>query len=100
MVITRDKQMADSRHKPSLRFTANPKDILPVGNLYTRPASEAMGYVIPDNFRIKHLPARRAYAGADTWRVKGGMSGGAAGCCKGVASHLGAVPRAFLNYKG
>ena len=93
--------MADSRHKPSKRFVAEPKDIIATTQIYTRPQSEKQGYTIPENLRIKKLPAKHAY-GSHTWARKGGMMGGNAGCCKAVTSNngLGVVPQAFSNHKG
>ena len=62
------------------------------------PASEREAFVIPAHIVIKRLPARVAY-GADTWRIKGGISGGATGCCRGVTSNngLGIIPAAFIK---
>lgn len=95
--------MADSRHKPSKRFVAEPKDIITTAPLhkFARPQSEKQGYAIPEGFRIKKLPAKHAY-GSHTWARKGGMMGGNAGCCKAVTSNngMGVIPQAFSNHKG
>ena len=49
--------------------------------------------------KIKTLPAGRAL-NSDTWRKKGGMSGGSSGSTRGVCScnGMGVVPAAFTNH--
>jgi hypothetical protein len=55
--------------------------------------------MIPKGFKVKVYPTRRAYAGADTWRLKGGMMGGSSGSCRGSTSNngMGVVPQAFCK---
>ena len=53
------------------------------------------------NAKITRYKAARAYAGSHTFRNKGGMMGGSAGCCKGATSNNGmnTIPKAFVNNK-
>ena len=67
--------------------------------MYTRPTSEKLGYTIPQGFKVKTYPVKRAYAGSHTWPQKGGMMGGSSGSCRGATSGngIGVVPQAFVR---
>jgi hypothetical protein len=53
---------------------------------------------IPKGFKIKYGSPKVAY-GAETWRKKGGMTGGSGGSSRGVTSGngIGTVPAAFFK---
>lgn len=98
----RQPKAGDLAHKTSAPFAIRPREFV-ADNFApamrpARLASEHEPTIIPAGFKIKTLPARAAYS-ADTWRIKGGMSGGATGCCRGVTSNngMGVVPQAFIK---
>ena len=90
--------MADSRHKPSARFAIKTKDVA---------AREPTTMMVQKNhtpvditgFRVKYLPAKRAWQGSDTFARKGGMMGGSGGSCRAVTggNGIGVVPQAFIR---
>ena len=50
--------------------------------------------------KVQRLPARRAWCGSDTWRMKGGMTGGSSGSTRGVSggNGYGVVAQAFTPH--
>lgn len=101
----RQPKPGETAYKPAAPFKARGKayDALPAlaplgaSVFHNRPASEREPTIYPAHIAIKRLPAGMA-RGAETWRAKGGMSGGKTGCCRGVTSHngIGIVPAAFM----
>jgi hypothetical protein len=106
--LLREQQtMAKYRRQPkagelasrgSARFAIEPRDTPARACEPMRPASERENIAIPAHIKIKTYPARVAY-GAETWRIKGGMTGGATGSTRGVCScnGSGVVPQAFMR---
>lgn len=100
----RQPKAGDLAYKPAQRWherseTANalPSRVALGDALYRRPASEREPTVYPALFAIKRLPEGSA-KDIETWRKRGGMSGGKEGCCRGVTggNSIGIVPRAFM----
>jgi hypothetical protein len=100
----RQPKAGDLAYKPAAPFKARGEayDALPSrvalsDALYKRPASEREPTVYPAHIVIKRLAAGTA-RDAETWRKRGGMSGGKTGCCAGVtgSNGIGIVPAAFM----
>ena len=94
----RQPKAGELASRGSARFAENPRETPARPWTAARPASERENIAIPAHIKIKTLPARVAY-GADTWRIKGGMTGGATGSTRGVCScnGSGVVPQAFIR---
>jgi hypothetical protein len=91
--------MADSRHKPSARFSIRTKDVatrMPLADMIGQKDHTPVDIT---GFKVKHYPAKRAWTGSYTFARKGGMMGGSGGACRAVTggNGIGVVPQAFIR---
>jgi len=98
----RQPKAGELASRGSPRFAKEPRATSPnnfaPAMLRAAPASEREPTVYPAGFKIIRLPAGVA-RGADIWKIKGGMMGGATGACKGTTA-CPDVARAFIGARG
>jgi hypothetical protein len=99
----RQPKAGDLARKPSAPFAIRPRefaaDNFAPAPHRAAPLSEREPTIIPAEFKITRVAAGVRASDSYSWKLKGGMMGGATGACRGVCSHngLGVVPQAFIK---